>query len=50
MIGLPIKFLARIYLYSLGVLYLNHKKVRYDYSKYLGKDWKLTFDRPSTIV
>lgn len=33
-----------------GVIWISQEKVKYDYSKYLGPDWKLSFDNPSTIV
>ena len=46
----PSMFIARILLLASGVLWVNIKEVKYDYSKYLGPDWKITFDNPSTIV
>jgi 1-acyl-sn-glycerol-3-phosphate acyltransferase len=46
----PSMLIARILMYGSTIIWVNRTKVRYDYSKYLGPDWKLTFDNPSTIV
>jgi 1-acyl-sn-glycerol-3-phosphate acyltransferase len=37
-------------LFLIGVAYISYEKKNYDYSKYLGPDWKPTFKNPSTIV
>jgi hypothetical protein len=41
---------ARNILNSTGVWSIEEIKVKYDYSKYLGPDWKPTSDLPGCIV
>jgi 1-acyl-sn-glycerol-3-phosphate acyltransferase len=41
---------AVINLLIANAYWLSHKKPKVDYSKYLGPSWKLSYERPSTIV
>ncbi len=43
-------FTSRVLMLGATVVWVSKKKLKYDYSKYLGPDWKMTFDNPSTIV
>ena len=44
-------FVSRfVLLFGPAMLWYKHERVNVDYSKYLGPDWKLTFDKPSTII
>ena len=42
--------IARIELFFAGVFWIKYEKVKYDYSKYLGPDWKPSFKNPTTII
>lgn len=46
----PTILASRILMLGSTIIWINKNKVKYDYSKYLGPEWKLTFDNPSTIV
>lgn len=41
---------ARIILASQGVLFINDEDVEYDYTPYLGQDWKPTYDNAGSII
>lgn len=34
----------------MSCVWIDEQKIPYNYSKYLGPDWKLTYDKPGTII
>ena len=41
---------ARIVILLMSCLYLDEKKVQTDYSKWLGPEWKMSFEKPGTVI
>ena len=49
-IKVPGKLTVRFCLLTVGVFWLEHRISEVDYSKYLGKDWKPTYEKPTTVI
>ena len=49
-VELGCRIVGKIGLVLWGCPFVSEKRVKVDYSKYLGPDWKLTYERPSTII
>jgi len=41
---------ARIVLFTMSMFYIEEKRVKLDYSKWLGPDWECSFDKPGTVI
>jgi len=51
LVRLANKFCAKVVISGVGGYFIETKKIKYDYRKYLGPDWKPNFDgTPSTVV
>lgn len=43
-------YISRLMLFAGNVFWIHSEKLKVDYSKYLGPDWKMTYDNPTVIV
>lgn len=41
---------ARVTILMMSCLWVDTKQIKADYSKWLGPDWKMTFERPGSII
>ena len=45
-----LSYAARIVMFMMSAWKIDEIKLKTDYSKYLGPDWKRTYDNPGTII